>query len=57
MIVVQKKPGRPQEKISLHPLSFKEALGDLMKVKPEQEPKKSKKPTGKRRAGTQGKLA
>jgi len=35
---------RPQEKVSLHPLSFKEAVSGLMEVKPPPEPKKAKKP-------------
>lgn len=39
---------RPQEKVSLHPLGFKEALGDLMKVKPEPEPKKAPKRIAKK---------
>ena len=38
---------RPQEKVSLHPLGFKEALSDLLKVKPEPEPKAKTKQTPK----------
>ncbi len=34
-LMAQKKPGRPQEKVSLHPLDFKEAVADLLKVRPQ----------------------
>jgi len=36
---------RPQEKVSLHPLDFKEALSDLLKVKPVPEPESKEETT------------
>lgn len=45
---------RPQEKVSLHPLGFKEALGDLLKVKPEPKPKKARPRKAPQRNKDQG---
>lgn len=40
--MAQKKPGRPQEKVHI-PLGFKEAVSDLLKVKPADGPKQKRK--------------
>jgi hypothetical protein len=37
-------PGRPQERVSLKPLAFEEALSDLLKTPPQQEQKRDKPP-------------
>jgi hypothetical protein len=37
-------------KLSLHPLSFKEAVSDLLKVKPQPKPKPKAKAKRKRKA-------
>lgn len=36
------KSGRPQQRVHI-PLDFKEAMSDLLKVKPEQQPKRATK--------------
>jgi hypothetical protein len=47
----QNKSSRPERRLSLHPLTFDEAVTDVLKIKPEQKPKK-KRPLYKRNPKT-----